>query len=168
MTIDNLEEQQDDVYQQNNEEEVRTLQEHHPEVEQILEKLEPEEKEIISTMISYSGPLPPPEYLRGYAEVYPEAPEKIFGWVDEQQAHRQTMDKEILNKSFKQSTYGLFCGLAVVLTFIILGFVLILMDKEAAGFTMMMPVVLTLGGYFILQRKKEEPQNSENNKDEQG
>ena len=52
-----------------------------PEVEHIFEKLEPDEQELIGTMISYSGPLPPPNYLKGYVEVYPEAAERIFQWV---------------------------------------------------------------------------------------
>lgn len=166
MTIDNLEKQPEDTYQQNNEEEVRTVQELNPEVEQILEKLEPEEKEIISTMISYSGPLPPPEYLRGYAEVYPDAPKKIFAWVDQQQEHRHKMDEKILDKSFKQSMYGLFGGLVIAILFVILGFVLIFNDKEFAGFGMMSPVVVTIGGYLILQRKKQKNDSEEEQEEE--
>jgi len=45
-------------------------------VEKILKKLEPEEQEMVSMF--FSGPLPPPDILKDYAEIYPDAPEKLF------------------------------------------------------------------------------------------
>src|SRR5690606_21758571 len=76
-----------------------------PVVEGILKKLEPEEREILA--MSYSGPLPPPEYLKGYIEAYPEAAEKIFQYAEEEQKHRHYMEKESMERSFRQSSIGL-------------------------------------------------------------
>lgn len=64
-----------------------------PEASEVLEKLDPEEQRTIEMMSSYSGPLPPPEYLQGYVDAYPEAAERIFHWVEEQQSHRHLMEK---------------------------------------------------------------------------
>lgn len=125
-----------------------------PEVEGILEKLEPDEQETIATMISYSGPLPPPEYLQGYMEVYPESADKIFRWAEEQQIHRRELEKTHLNNAYRYNTTGLYLGFAVVVIFIIISFILIFSDKEIAGFALLTPLLLGVGGLFIKQSKK--------------
>lgn len=66
--------EEDNSYQVGNDEVAASLEEV-LEANQILEKFEPEEQRVIATL--FSGPLPPPKILKGYAEVYPEAPEKI-------------------------------------------------------------------------------------------
>lgn len=133
--------------------------EDHAEVEQILDKLEPEEQSIIATM--FSGPLPPPEHLQGYAEVYPDAPEKIFGWVEEQQNHRHYMEEKHLNKSFRQNTIGIISGVLVSLVFVIGGIVLIIMDKEIYGLSVMTPVIISIAGILINQRRAEKDEKDD-------
>lgn len=138
-----------------------TIAERDQEVDHILEKLDPEEQEIISTMISYSGPLPPPDYLKGYAEVYAEAPEKIFGWVEEQTKHRQLIEKDYLNKKFKYNSMGMIFGFLISVLFIAGGFTLIMLDKEAIGIGLMTPIIVTLVGLLITQKKDTSKNNDE-------
>jgi len=133
------------------------------EVEEILEKLEPEEQSLIATM--FSGPLPPPEVLAGYAEVYPDAPEKLFCWVEEQQEHRHYMDKEYLKKDFNYKTFGIICGLAVVFAFLLFGFLLILNDKEIIGVGVMVPALTPLVALFVNQKIKNEKGNNKTDKE---
>lgn len=158
--------------QDSNDETAASLAEHSEEVVHILEKLEPEEKELISTMISYSGPLPPPEYLRGYAEVMEDAPKRIFGWVEDQQAHRHSMEKEHLSNSFRIHNRGMLFGLIITMLFMAMGFTLIIMDKEVIGITLMAPFIITLATLIITrtrgnEREKENlPDDSEKNNTE--
>lgn len=128
----------------------------HPEYGQILDKLDPDEQEIISTMISYSGPLPPPGILKGYSEIYPEAADKIFGWAENEQDHRQSLEKEHMYKSFNLRNTGLIGGIIISLTFILGGFILILLDKELLGLSFVAPIILSLVTLFVTQRGKRE------------
>lgn len=134
------------------------------EAENIFEKLEPEEQEeLIATM--FSGPLPPPEHLAGYAEVHPEAPEKIFQWVEDQQNHRHKMEENHMNKSFRQSTIGIFSGVLISLVFIVGGIILILLDKEVYGLSVMAPVILSILG--IIKHRNNSNRNTENEDSEE-
>lgn len=166
---DTLEPHQDSTlqHQDNENDEISASVAEQSEVQHILEKLEPEEKQLISTMISYSGPLPPPEYLKGYAEVYPEAPLKIFGWVEEQQNHRHEMERNHMNKSFRYSLFGLIGGFVLSLVFIIGGFILIMMDKEVLGISLMAPFIITLATLLITQNRKNKKSTSESNSTEE-
>lgn len=48
-------------------------------LEQIRELLEIKEQQLVSVQSkSFSGPIPPPEYLKQYQEVVPDAPERIL------------------------------------------------------------------------------------------
>lgn len=137
-----------------------------PEVEHIFEKLEPEEQEIIGTMVSsYSGPLPPPDYLQGYVEVYPEAAERIFQWVEENQSHRHQMEKDHLDKTFKHSRLGIIGGIILSLLFIILSFSLIILDKEVIGLTFIGGYIVSLVAIIVSQKSKKESENIEKNDD---
>lgn len=121
------------------------------EVEEILEKLDPNEQKIIATM--FSGPLPPPEILEGYTRIYPEAPEKLFKWVDEQQEHRHFIEKEQLNKDYRYMTVGIVSELIIACLLIIGGVVLILNDKEVYGIIgVASPFLLPLISMFINRR----------------
>jgi len=132
------------------------------EVEHILKKLEPEEQKMISTF--FSGPLPPPDILKEYAEIYPDAPEKLFNWVEEQQIHRHQMEKEYLKKDFNNRNMGMFFGFLIAFTFIVLACILIIDDKNAAGFILMGATIASLAGLFITQKPKSKRETKEDDK----
>lgn len=140
--------------------------EEHVEVGEILDKLDPEEKEIISTMISYSGPLPPPELLKGYAETLPDAPNRIFEMAEDQQRHRQEIESRLLDKSFNYKNFGMVCGAIITITFVICSFLLIFFDKEWYGLALLGSCVATVVGFMIIQRYDKE-ENKDNNSSEE-
>ena len=82
-------------------------------VNAILQEL-PEEKRsaILATMMafeeerSFSGPLPPPEYLEAYEKTLPGAPDRILVMAEKQVDHRIDVEKTIVKKKFNQSTLG--------------------------------------------------------------
>lgn len=91
-----------------------------------------------------SGPLPPPEILKGYAEVYPDASEKTFKWVEEQQSHRHHMEEKQMDMFLKQNTIGVISGVIIALAFVVGGIILIIMDKEVIGLSIMAPVIISI------------------------
>jgi uncharacterized membrane protein len=48
------------------------------------------------TSVSYISPLPPPEILAGYSRTQADAPERILAMVERQEAHRQQMEKTVV------------------------------------------------------------------------
>lgn len=55
------------------------------------------EIEISFSRSRFSGPLPPPEVLQQYKDIYPNAPELIFKNFSQQAEHRQSLEKVGLN-----------------------------------------------------------------------
>jgi uncharacterized membrane protein len=46
--------------------------------------------------LSYNSPLPPPEVLAGYGRTQTDAPERILAMAERQEAHRQQMEKIVV------------------------------------------------------------------------
>lgn len=46
--------------------------------------------------LSYDSPLPPPEILAGYGRTQADAPDRILAMVERQEAHRQQMEKTVV------------------------------------------------------------------------
>lgn len=152
------------------------LIEKHPEVEQILEKLDPQDKAVLMTSIKremYSGPLPHPDHLKSYAECYPDAPKEIFEMAKKQMAHRHDMEnrhtelqEDNLNKHYFNLNLGLICGFVLAFTFLISGVVLILKDKGGYGLFVISTVIVSLVGFFVIGKKYTGDETENNNSDE--
>ena len=82
-----------------------------PELQEQLKKVpEREHTQIIATYFkrTVSGPFPPPDYLKGYVEVYPPAAKEIFREFRIYGAHRRKREKEeqaFNHKSFQRAQY---------------------------------------------------------------
>ena len=66
---------------------------------------------------SFSGPLPPPEYLDAYEKTLPGAPDRILVMAEKQVDHRIDVEKTIVKKKFNQSTLGQIIGAILILFF---------------------------------------------------
>jgi len=44
----------------------------------------------------FSGPLPPPELLKGYGELMPDLPERIVAMVEKEQAHKHNRENKTM------------------------------------------------------------------------
>ena len=81
-------------------------------VNAILQEL-PEDKRnaILSTMMafeeerSFSGPLPPPEYLEAYEKVMPGATDRLLTMTEKQVDHRIELEKTIVKKKLYKKPY---------------------------------------------------------------
>ena len=81
----------------------------------------------------HSGPLPDPETLIKYNQVYPDLTKEIVEMAKKQSEHRQYLEKEQVISETKLRLRGQLIGGCAIVILIILGFVLILNDKNIAG-----------------------------------
>jgi uncharacterized membrane protein len=130
-----------------------------------LERLPPEERQVVVEMfeasVSHSGLMPPPSFMRGYAELYPEAPKKFFEFAEREVASLEArvgadIQGEIDHRQ-KNQTYrlaGLFAGCLVSISLIVAGaLVAILADAPlTGGFVAIVGVAAGLAGVFVQGR----------------
>jgi len=131
-----------------------------PEIINNPEKKEKVLKKIELMFSSFSGPLPPPEILKKYGDLIPNAPERILKMAENQSSHRMDIEKTLVKGNSRRENRGLFFAFILGMTTIILGFVLSMYDKGAAGITTMLAPLAILTGSFIY-RKYEKSQKSE-------
>lgn len=81
----------------------------------------------------HSGPLPDPETLIKYNQVYPNLAKEIAEMAKKQSEHRQYLEREQVISETKLRLRGQLIGGCTIVVLIILGFILILNDKNIAG-----------------------------------
>lgn len=129
------------------------------EVEEIIEELEKrpreEQKELISNLIRvernvYSGPIPPPELLRGYEEILPGTADRIIAMAEKQADHRRNLEKSVVESGARDSRLGIICGTIVCVVVCITGLLLSLItDAAALGALLSLSGMASLVGVFI-------------------
>lgn len=82
---------------------------------------------------NHSGPLPDSETLIKYNQVYPDLAKEIVEMAKKQSEHRQYLEREQVISETKLRLRGQLIGGCAIVVLIILGFVLILNDKNIAG-----------------------------------
>jgi len=63
---------------------------------------------------SFSGPLPPPQYLERYNNVFPGLADRITTMAERQSQHRQIMEKRLLWFDGVKSIFGLVFAFVIV------------------------------------------------------
>ena len=107
------------------------------------ELIEEVTKEVVQEVISatrYSGPLPPPELLRGYNEIHPDFADRIFANWEKETAHRHALEEkavasEIENEKSISSDVvrGQYLAFLLALAFLGVGGFLTYHDKQISG-----------------------------------
>ncbi len=140
--------------------EVAEIEENIPaDVNDILQEL-PEEKRnaIVATMMaiqeerSFSGPLPPPDYLAEYEKTLPGAPDRIMTMAEKQVDHRIDMEKTIATKKFRQSTMGQIIGAVLILFFGYIAYDLAMNGHENVAMAIGVTTVVSLAVIFVLNK----------------
>ena len=89
-------------------------------------------REVLKAKIR-TGPLPDPETLAKYNDIYPNLAKEIVEMAKKQSEHRQYLEKEQVISETKLRLRGQLIGGCAIVILIFLGFVLILNDKNIAG-----------------------------------
>ena len=70
----------------------------------------------IQAAMRYSGPLPPPEALERYNQILPGAAERIIAMAESQHAHRQGLEKHVIESNVSAQRLGTILGFVVAMT----------------------------------------------------
>ena len=143
-------------------------------VHQTINKLPEEKRELLVEQmmsISYSGPIPHPSDFQQYESVLPGAADRILSMAEKQLEHRQTLEKSVILSDVENSKRGQWFGFIIALVCTIGGFILIALNKDAIGLSVVIGSIATLAGLFIYGQKsdarerKEKEMEDRNNKD---
>ena len=94
--------------------------------EKVLERKFDQEIEVIKEqIISWKGPLPPPEIMGGFEKVVPGAADRILAMTEKQGDHRREMEKILARHTFFSTTIGQAFALIAMLALVASGTVCI-------------------------------------------
>lgn len=105
--------------------------------------------------VSYSGPIPPPEMLRGYEEILPGAMDRILAMAERQESHRHSLESASVLGNLDAQRTGQYIAGTVVILGMGIGAFLISTGKDIAGFTAMLTPLGIAAGLFLVGRAKQ-------------
>jgi uncharacterized membrane protein len=109
----------------------------------------------------FSGPLPPPQVLKGYNEAFAGCAERILAMAERQSAHRQDLEKRIVTNNCAAQTRGQW--FAFILAFVVLtgGVYLLSTGKSLEGFAAIIIALGSLIGSLIYGRSEQRKEREE-------
>ncbi len=81
----------------------------------------------------HSGPLPDPETLQAYKDIYPESVKIIFDTFQGQTRHRIDMETKVVTSQLSQSKFGQIYAFLIAILFLITSGYCILEGHDVAG-----------------------------------
>lgn len=93
----------------------------------------------------FSGPLPPPQILRGYNDAFAGCAERIVAMAERQSAHRQEIEKRVIDGNCRAQSRGQIFGFALAFMVIAGGVYLLAQGKSIEGFS----AIILAGGSII-------------------
>ncbi len=110
---------------------------------------------------SFSGPIPPPEILKGYNEVVSNGAERIVLMAENQSSHRIHLEDHAVKEQLKQSRQGQLFGFILGLIGLILATVLALLGHETIAGIFGTITIVGLVTVFVLGRNTQDKDLSE-------
>jgi uncharacterized membrane protein len=104
--------------------------------------------------VQYSGILPPANELIRYNEAHPDAANRIIKMAEEQEAHRHSLEKQVVRWGNIKSFLGLMFAFLLAIGTIGIGGFLIYSDKSGYGFAVIISALATLLAAFLYGKKQ--------------
>ncbi len=108
---------------------------------------------IIHAKESFSGPIPHPEILAKYAEIIPNGADRILRMAEQQQTHRQHLEKVVVESDSKRANLGLCLGFIIAMVLSIGGIALLFLGRKIDGLTVILVTIASLAGLFVYAQK---------------
>jgi len=118
----------------------------------------------VSREMYYSGPLPPPEYLRQYEQVVPGSGKVLIDILAEQTRHRIALETLAVTSGIRRSWGGLIAGFIIAIFVTGGGMYLVFSGHDTAGTTIATVGVASLVAVFVsgtVLRRNERVEKSE-------
>jgi uncharacterized membrane protein len=109
----------------------------------------------------FSGPLPHPTILKQYDEVLPGGAERIVAMAERQSAHRQQLEKMVVESNCRNERSGTILGFVICMTTIGGGFYLILRGMDSGGIAAIVSSLAGLIFAFVYGKKKQAEERSQ-------
>jgi uncharacterized membrane protein len=107
------------------------------------------------------GPLPPPEELLKYNQVFDGCAERIVAMAEHQAEHRQDLERTVVKSNAKAQLRGQIFAFILSGLIIVTGAYLVLQNRNIAGFTLIGGDAATLIGMFIYGRRTQQGERQE-------
>lgn len=108
---------------------------------------------IMSKTEMYSSPLPSPNDLLKYKDVYEDLPKEILSIIRDEQKHRHDLDRREINVISRNSLLGIMSAFIILLSFGIMSYLLITKGHVISGSIIGAGVISSLIGTFIYGTK---------------
>lgn len=108
----------------------------------------------------YSGPIPSASELARYEEVQPGSADRIIKMAENQAKHRQNIESKALSADIKSQHRGQILGFSIFVLAIIIGFILILQDKEVIGIVSILGSLGSIVGLFVYTYKRSKDEDN--------
>jgi uncharacterized membrane protein len=110
---------------------------------------------------SFSGPIPHPDILARYADIIPNGADRILRMAEQQESHRQHLEKVVVESGAKRSSLGMFLGFILTLVLGVGGIFLIAMGKQVDGLAVIFTPWAGLAAVFVYaQRSRKQERES--------
>gem|GEM_PF-1258747 len=102
----------------------------------------------------YSGLVPPASEMRGYGDIYPDAPKRFMDNAEIQIKHRINIEERSVKGNEFRSNTGLFLGFLAMVVLSAFGGLLVWNGKDIQGFSILIGTITPLVVNFFNQKKK--------------
>lgn len=124
------------------------------ELEPILEKLPaPQREKIRQILVQYQGPLPPPAMMEEYARLIPNAPERLMSLLEQQTAHRISMESTLITSRIALTKRGQWFAFFLSIFFGVITVVLALSGHPVVSGSIGVTTIVGLAVVFVLGRE---------------
>ncbi|WP_338231407.1 DUF2335 domain-containing protein [Companilactobacillus muriivasis] len=134
-----------------------------------IERLAPKQKEqVISKLEMYSGPIPHPDILKKYDEMYHGAAREIIDNGVQESVHRRSMESSYLSQNVKRKRRRDWMGFTIGIVVLFLGFYLIYLGHTivgtifSSGFGVTLVAVFASDGNSAPSNKSSDSENKSN------
>ena len=106
------------------------------EAEDQNEKVQKEQvREVVAQVIQseFSGPIPPPNIIKGYEEILPGSADRIIAMAECQARHRQEMERKIIYTESRDSLLGILFAFVLGVGSITAAIVMVCLAPENGG-----------------------------------
>lgn len=115
----------------------------------------------------HAGPLPPPETLKEYNEILPDAAERIFSMAEKEQEHHHTTELMLVDHEIKKTSKGQNFALVTALTGIVGAVICAFLGQEIIGAVVGGSTLASLVSSFLSAKQKKKKEKSDDNHEEE-
>ena len=126
----------------------------------VIESVPPEKREeVTETLVSvitgslYSGPIPPPEMLKQYDEIYPGLSKEIVNTAFSQTKHRHEIEKIVVPAEINRMKRGQYFGLTIAVLGLLLSGLLAYLGHDTVAGIIGSTTLVGLVSVFVIGKK---------------